>query len=216
MNWIRARQPDQIAERRSDILTSAAAMLEVKELESVTLGDIAESAGISKANIYRYFSSRDEIYLTIFVMERESFAHELIERIGRCRAKDRISRIAEIWAETALAHVTLLELYPRLHTTLERNSSVDQIAELKKTGGAMLRRSAAAHHALVPEIDESAWYGITQASVALMTGFWHFVNPDEKVRLAMSRPDVDQPSMDFRSMFVSSQAAMIRGHVPRV
>ena len=59
----RARSPEEKELRRAAILQAAAALVEREGLEKTGLNAIAREAGISKANIYRYFESREAILL---------------------------------------------------------------------------------------------------------------------------------------------------------
>ena len=61
----RARQPKQIEQRQEAILEAALVLFQKKGLENVTLADIAENVGTFKSNIYRYFDSREHIYLRV-------------------------------------------------------------------------------------------------------------------------------------------------------
>ncbi|HEU0222902.1 MAG TPA: helix-turn-helix domain-containing protein, partial [Paracoccaceae bacterium] len=63
----RARSPEQKAHRRRAILEAAAALLAEGGIEATTLAAIAERAGLVKSNLYRYFESREEILMWLFV-----------------------------------------------------------------------------------------------------------------------------------------------------
>ena len=62
MGWERARQPEQKAVRRKAILDAARSLFTDSGYDEISLNGIARSAGINKANVYRYFSSREEIF----------------------------------------------------------------------------------------------------------------------------------------------------------
>jgi len=69
VNWERARRPEQTAARRKEILNAAKALFAELEYEEISLNAIAREAGFSKPNVYRYFSTREEIFLAIFEEE---------------------------------------------------------------------------------------------------------------------------------------------------
>lgn len=48
-------------ERRAKLLAGAASLFAQKEYEDITIGEIAEAAGISRGSLYYYFASKDEI-----------------------------------------------------------------------------------------------------------------------------------------------------------
>ena len=61
----RARRPDQIEQRKEAILAAALDLFQEKGLENVTLADIASKVGTATSNLYRYFGSREHIYLRV-------------------------------------------------------------------------------------------------------------------------------------------------------
>ena len=61
----RARQPNQIAERKEAVLRAALKLFQKHGLENVSLNDIAQEIGCAKSNLYRYFESREHIYLLL-------------------------------------------------------------------------------------------------------------------------------------------------------
>src|SRR5258707_1578954 len=63
LRFERARQPEQIEQRLEQILEAAMVLFWEKGLENVTLTDIGNKAGTVKSNLYRYFESREHIYL---------------------------------------------------------------------------------------------------------------------------------------------------------
>src|SRR5260221_5511842 len=63
LRFERARQPEQIEQRLEQILEAAMVLFWEKGLENVTLTDIGNKAGTAKSNLYRYFESREHIYL---------------------------------------------------------------------------------------------------------------------------------------------------------
>ena len=63
VDFERARQPEQKELRREAILEAATELLAEKGLHDISLSAIARRAKLSKANLYRYFESREAIFL---------------------------------------------------------------------------------------------------------------------------------------------------------
>jgi len=63
-------------ERRREIVGGAAALFDVTGYDRVSMGDIASAAGIAKATLYHYFTSKDEILYWV----HKSFIDQLISR----------------------------------------------------------------------------------------------------------------------------------------
>ena len=60
-SWQRARRPEQKQQRQSAIIAAARKLVDEGGVDNATLSAIAKSAGISKANCYRYYESREAI-----------------------------------------------------------------------------------------------------------------------------------------------------------
>jgi len=58
-------EPAWRTERRTRILAAAAELFAQRAYDAVQMEDIARRAGIGKPTLYRYFSSKDELFLTI-------------------------------------------------------------------------------------------------------------------------------------------------------
>lgn len=211
MSWERARKPEQKAVRRDAILTAARAHFSELDYEEISLNGIAREAGFSKPNVYRYFTTREEIFLAIFEEEQGQFVDALIARLKRIRTKDPVDAIARAWVEVALKHRVWLDLLPQLSTSMERNSSVEQIVEFKKVGYERFGRLIEAFHSVYPTIDQVGWASVAQCGYSLMAGLWPHANPGDNVVEAMQHPDVNQPLWDFAAIMQSGLSALIRG-----
>ncbi len=64
--YLRARNPEQKEERRQHLLDVARALIDAEsDLKLLSLNEIARSAKMAKANIYRYFESREALLLEL-------------------------------------------------------------------------------------------------------------------------------------------------------
>ena len=68
--------------RCTEILEAARKVFSKKGFANVTVDEIAEAAGLTKATVYQYFPSKQEIYLTAL----RAGVSELAERTERCMA----------------------------------------------------------------------------------------------------------------------------------
>jgi TetR/AcrR family transcriptional regulator len=78
------------------ILDAATALFAGDGFDAVSIADIAEKAGVSKANIFHHFSSKDDLYLV--VMKEASAAHaDYAEELYRmsCSSVDKVRMLIE-------------------------------------------------------------------------------------------------------------------------
>src|ERR1700742_4517861 len=89
----RARQPAQIEKRRESILHAALTLFQRNGLENVSLNDIASEVELAKSNIYRYFDSREHIYL--IVLQRLAAQFEERIYVGLGTGKKSMSKVVD-------------------------------------------------------------------------------------------------------------------------
>jgi AcrR family transcriptional regulator len=110
----RARQPEQIEQRREAILRAALALFQKKGLENVTLADIADRVGTAKSNIYRYFDSHEHIYLRVLQRQGEEWEKRVMPGLHALKGKGTAAEVAEVITE-AFVHS---EEYSTLSTVI--------------------------------------------------------------------------------------------------
>lgn len=82
-SW-RRDAPDSVEDARDRLIDAAEACFSRFGVAKTTLEDIASSAGVSRATVYRYFEGgRDEIILGVVLREARSFLDALERRVQR-------------------------------------------------------------------------------------------------------------------------------------
>src|SRR6202042_2532078 len=96
----RARQPKQIEQRQEAILEAALLQFQKKGLENVTLADIAEKVGTVKSNIYRYFESREHIYLRVLQRQGSEWEKRVMSGLDALKRKGTAAKVTEVLTRT--------------------------------------------------------------------------------------------------------------------
>ena len=99
MDFERARQPEQKAQRREALLDAAAALLAERGLGDVSLSAIARRAGMSKASVYRYFESREAIFLELLARDYEAIAERFEAALVPLAGRGDLDAVAEAIAD---------------------------------------------------------------------------------------------------------------------
>lgn len=89
--WIRARRPEQKQERRMAILRAAEELLDERGLEGTGLTAIAERSGLSRANLYRYFDSREAILMELLLSSQDRWMSELETELAQARGPEQVA-----------------------------------------------------------------------------------------------------------------------------
>ncbi|MEU6714971.1 TetR family transcriptional regulator [Nonomuraea sp. NPDC046802] len=128
--FLRARRPEHKQQRREAILAAARELAAASGVRNVSLGAVADSVGLAKSNIIRYFGTREEIYLELAAEEWRSWSEAVTERL---RAADGRDDVVAALAETIAERPLLCDLLSHSSTSLEHNVSVPAARVFKRT-----------------------------------------------------------------------------------
>lgn len=130
-NFQRARSAEQKLERQNQIIEATEELYETKSYMDISLMEIAKKLDFTRGNMYKYYKSKDEIFLDILARDLYVWKDEVINKISSKRqiATDEFARI---WSESIYRNRRMLELLCILNTVIEKNVSIDKLAEFKK------------------------------------------------------------------------------------
>jgi AcrR family transcriptional regulator len=109
-----AAHPDNASDARNQILAKAEPLFAANGFDGVSMREIAEACGMTKANLYYYFADKEALYL--HVLERDLLATiDVLERAvadgGTARAQ--LTRITEAFAAIVQRKRSLLQMAMR-------------------------------------------------------------------------------------------------------
>jgi AcrR family transcriptional regulator len=197
MGWKRARSPEQKEQRRGEILEAAAALVEREGLEGTGLNAIAREAGISKANIYRYFESREAILLNLVHDDYQQWAGAVERALAPLAGNDDEAAVVHALVETVTARPRLATLASSLTSVLERNVSVDAVVWFKTAMMEIAIRLANAIQVSMPSLTMDRTQRFLMAAQFLLVGMWPASNPPPAVAEALQRPELSYACVDF-------------------
>ena len=172
MDWQRARSDEKKHERKAAICAAAMRLFKKSGYEKVTLNGIAVEAGFAKSNLYRYFSSREEIFLSIFSGLFSQWFATWSKRLKRFSENEPVANFAEIWVKSFLAHPAFLDLTPLLFVSLERNSSYEQLAAFKRHSKNLLYPLSLEISRIYPELSNEQAFQCLSLSFTATSNYW--------------------------------------------
>jgi AcrR family transcriptional regulator len=182
----RALSPQQRAQRRQNILETAAAMLTEIPVADLALNELSRRVGLARSNILRYFESREAILLEVLDEHILEWAGGLstAEAQRDEPLEQRSRRFATEIATSLSKSPVLCDLLTAQAGVLERNVSDDvAFAHLK----ALLRvrdMVAVSARAAVPELTEEQAEEIIMMINVTVAGSWPFNEPHPALRAA--------------------------------
>ncbi len=211
MVWKRARRPEQIEQRRADILGAAADLFEAKGIESVSLTAIACRAKISKANVYRYFESREAIYLEILRAEVELWVTELERILAPLAGSDDVHAFVTALVDESVSRPKMLALMAALPSVLERNVSGEVIREFKRSILGFAFRINNASNVALPSVGIEGMHHFHTFYINFMTGLYPATHPAPHVAEIVAEPEFSFFNRDFRQTLFDQSMVVLRG-----
>ena len=188
----RAKNPEQKALRRQQILLATKERFNHSAYEQVNLNHIAEDVGITKAALYRYFRNKETLFLALYVESLE----QLIESSDTLSSKQKID---EAISELLIQHPTFCKLSAILHTILERNLRHDEalkfkvrLLELMKIFGVKIKY----HPKAATLSEEDIFTKLMQVQQALI-GVWHMTHPNGAIADVLEKSPLSLFKRDF-------------------
>lgn len=125
----RARSAEQKALRRHAVLEAAETYFLEVGYEAFSMAQLAKKTGVAKGTLYLYFTTREELFLTLYeqslIRWSQVFIHELSDSITS-------KAYAKALHNTALADGTFVPLLIRLEHIIEHNVAIPRLIESKR------------------------------------------------------------------------------------
>ena len=130
MDFERARSEEQKNIRFNQIIEATLKQYEQKPYSEISLASIAKDLDFSRANLYKYVSTKEEVFLYIVERDIKAYIDDLEEEFKGVETEN-IDAFAATWARVQARHTRLLEVLAILHTIIEKNVRVENLAEFK-------------------------------------------------------------------------------------
>ena len=194
----RARQPEQIEERKEAILSAALALFREKGLERVTLADIASRVGTATSNLYRYFDSREHIYLRVLQRLGGEWEKKIYPRLEKLKGKATIAQVSDIIIDAYLGLSEYPELSTVVNAVLEKQLSPELLVNYRSVFFERRKRLASALAAALPKTTAGALLPLTLHIFVHVPGLWPFCQPAPASEKLLAEPQFAALRVDFR------------------
>ncbi len=212
MNWLRARTDEKKHERKEAIYKAALFLFKNNGYEGVSLNGIASEAGFTKSNMYRYFSSKEEIFLNIFMDLFRNWYADCTQRLQKLQQNVEVEHFAETWVASYMSHPQFLDLTPILFISLESNSSYEQLLEFKQLSMNLLFQLANEISNVYPNIQDEKAFRFLTLSFAATANYWAAESrQNEALNRIYQLEQFKELKPDFKNNLTASVEVIIRG-----
>ena len=202
-NYQRARSHEEKNERLNSILSAAERMFAENVYEACNLNVIAATVGITKTALYRYFRSKELIFLEIY---KHQLA-EIVPSLQVClQKKDAVGLSALLSSRPLFCRLSAI-----LTTVLERPLSVAEARSFKLTVLQLLEPcvvTLVSEHGFTPE---AAAMWLMQLLVAVV-GCWHVCHTSPMMNEALATPELACFQLNFDGLLQQQISMMMQGH----
>ncbi len=199
LDFQRARQPGQIEQRRAAILEAALALFEAKGLENVSLNDIAKRVGIAKSNLYRYFDSREHIYLRVLQRLAGEWEQRLYPALEKLKGKGTPAKVAAVITEALLQSASYCVLITVINSVLEKNLTPSLVVDFRTVFLECRQRFAGVLSSAMPGVTTAQIYPLVLHIFAHAAGLWPLCHPSTASREMLAQPGFAHLDLDFQT-----------------
>lgn len=208
MNWQRARNAGQKAERIEAIQAAAADLFDEKELSEISMRDVAERAGLGKASLYHYFKTKEEVFISLYQAELATWLPDVEQRIRRLRSPT-AQRVAKCLTEALQERERFIRLAVVFATILEHNLSAEFIREFKRSLLVPLGQFTELLRTALPSLSNKRIQEFLFQHHAIVAGLWPLANPSQNVRSVLVEKEFQSLKIDFFELFESSMQRLL-------
>lgn len=191
----------QIREEQREKILNAAQYIFAKKGRSATMSDVASEAGISQGLAYRYFKSKEEIFITLVKQSIESAGE--YDKIIRKLPGSPAERLETIVTRLLQLRQERPGYYQFLYQLLSDESVPNELREMMMKQGKILQKEMLrliVEGQLLGQISKDNPAQLLEAVMACIEGLWRKMTytepgkisenfPDAKIILRMLKPD---------------------------
>jgi AcrR family transcriptional regulator len=209
VDWVRARSEKQIEQRIREIVDATARLYEEHRFEDITFAMIAKEADFTRSNLYRYFQTKEDIFLELLKHDIVAWREDVLENFTPENKSSR--ELAEAWVDLILNKRRMIKLFTILFTLLERNASLEALTAFKRKINEEIGTVAQFLSTALPfpSVETAAEFISAQSSLAI--GSYPMMDLTPKQIEAMGAIGMDTSPEFYRGRLVHATELFLQG-----
>lgn len=130
MGFERARNDEQKNIRIKQITDSARHLFENNKYENITLSGIARELSFTRANLYKYVASKEEVFLYIIIEDISKWNDDIVNRFKESVEITK-EKFARIWTQSFIDHSHMIKAMSIMYSVIEKNVTVEKLTDFK-------------------------------------------------------------------------------------
>lgn len=210
MEWERARTEEQKDTRIDEIVSATERLYEKYSYDEITFVLIAEEAEFTRSNLYKYFNSKEEIFLEFLKTDVQKISRELVRKYPDDRTYTP-EVFTDIWVNTISRNKRFIELHGILFPFLENHSSIDRITDFKLKIKNELTTLTGLLCRIFPKLTPENAVRFLHLQFASAIGLYQMTNLSEVQKKVLERPDLKEMRVDFDECYKESVQHLLSG-----
>jgi len=210
MEWERARSEEQKELRIAEIVAATERLYKKYSFEEITFVLIAEEANFTRSNLYKYFNSKEEIFLEFLKQDIILWRKDIVKTYKK-KKRYSAEEFVSVWVEILNRHNRMLDLLSILFHFLEKNSSLEGVTTFKFA----IKHELAILIELLCDIfpnlrpEKAAEFIYLYTSTAI--GLYQMTNYTEVQLKAMENPELSDMKIEFNTYFEDAVKYLLQG-----
>ena len=211
MDWVRARSDEQIEQRINEIVNATARLYEEHSFEDITFAMIAKEADFTRSNLYRYFQTKEDIFLELMKHDIEVWRKDVLETFAD--ENPSLHDAAETSVTLILRHTRLVRLFTILFTLLEPNASLKALTAFKQKITIEIGIVAQFLNSKLPfpSVEAAAEFLTTQSHLSI--GTFPMMNLTKKQQEAMQVIGEETDPEYYRARLIHATELLLKGMI---
>jgi AcrR family transcriptional regulator len=209
----RARSPEA-KQQREDAILAAARSLGVKRggIRLITLTDLADTVGMHKSAVLRYFETREQIFLRLTAEGWREWSAALRAKLERIGGSLSAKTVASAFSTTLADRGMFCDLLAQAPLNLERNVSLEAVRAFKLVTHSEVDAIVEVMRRHMPGLTERSCIDVVATATSLSGAFWQMANPPPDVAaLYRSDPRMAHAVFEFEPRVRRILTAMLKG-----
>ena len=198
--------PEQIAQKREEIINACEQLYQTMSFREITLKEIGNITSFSRPTIYNYFETKEEIFLALFQREYDRWNEDLTailegnEKLSKAELSDRI-------AASLAGREQLLKLLSMNNYDMEANSRQELLNTFKQSYGRSMHLMCMLLEKFCPDMNVTNIQNFIYTFFSFMFGIYPYTAVTEKQKVAMKEAGINYV---YQTVYELTYSCLIR------
>lgn len=210
MSFERARSKENKEIRLNQIKEAAIKLFDEKPYHEISLSNIGKEINFTRANLYKYVSSKEDIFLHVTLDEFRSAIDDAKKAlIQENPLKSEV--FCRIWAETLSEHDRFLKLLSLMFTVIENNVKIETLIDFKNSLYALIGEAYYVFQHNFPDMSEEEISKLLNIFFSMVIGTYPMASPTAIQKEATARSNYNYSFPSFSDSLSESMILVIKG-----